>query len=627
VLTAARVPRPSKPFLARLRIAAHKVIDAHRAASRNRVRARRRRPDSTEVADGPEQRALRVELSARWVAARAAPDKQRRSSCSVVVASRPRDREAVGSTPGAVRSPSTGLARLRKTAGGNNLHRDHTPTPASPRTVHAAYGRPPANGHTATATARRAAPAGERRRAPPALHPGPPRGDDADDTPTWSPSRRRRADQRARAAPRCRTPSGRRRRPVAVEGPPGPGRRDVADTVAPTHDDRLVAMLAACAPRSTPTIRAVDLDRAVATVVAGCGRRARSASRRGGVGGAGIGRRSRGPRAASGGPITCPARRRGRDRRGRLRVGLGSQDAVRRPAVAVSRRWSTPSGRVGQARARSRPGWRRCAPRCSNGELGDGAARSPAIRAQIPVVRRRRDCRCCTRREFLAAKLPTPAREPADLSTPPSSNPAAVHRRPVRPGRSRARRPSSPAVPANPAAARPWRGPGRPVRGRPGSPVDPSTAKPVRRSRGRRPGVDRARRTRPRSRSSPRPAPGRRGPGGSDRRAGSRRPTPPAGEPGARGRPDVGTTTTGTTTTGTTTTDTTAASGSAGADVRGARDVGARTVEPAPVEPHRRDGPLPWEGRRRRAHRPRRVAPRARAAGSTRRATIGSERP
>ena len=53
-----------KPFLAFVYgIAAHKVIDAHRAASRNRSEPVADVPDATEVADGPEQRALRVELS------------------------------------------------------------------------------------------------------------------------------------------------------------------------------------------------------------------------------------------------------------------------------------------------------------------------------------------------------------------------------------------------------------------------------------------------------------------------------------------------------------------------------------------------------------------------------------
>src|ERR687894_3289316 len=53
-----------RPFLAFVYgIAAHKVVDAHRAAIRNRAEPVAVVPDSVESADGPEARALRVELS------------------------------------------------------------------------------------------------------------------------------------------------------------------------------------------------------------------------------------------------------------------------------------------------------------------------------------------------------------------------------------------------------------------------------------------------------------------------------------------------------------------------------------------------------------------------------------
>ena len=53
-----------RPFLAFVYgIASHKVIDAHRAATRNRAEPVADVPDAIEVADGPEQRALRVELT------------------------------------------------------------------------------------------------------------------------------------------------------------------------------------------------------------------------------------------------------------------------------------------------------------------------------------------------------------------------------------------------------------------------------------------------------------------------------------------------------------------------------------------------------------------------------------
>ena len=51
-----------RPFLAFVYgIAAHKVIDAHRAAGRNKSEPVPDVPDSAEVADGPEQRALQFE--------------------------------------------------------------------------------------------------------------------------------------------------------------------------------------------------------------------------------------------------------------------------------------------------------------------------------------------------------------------------------------------------------------------------------------------------------------------------------------------------------------------------------------------------------------------------------------
>ena len=60
-----------RPFLAFVYgIASHKVIDAHRAATRNRAEPVADVPDAIEVADGPEQRALRVELFGEGSASR-----------------------------------------------------------------------------------------------------------------------------------------------------------------------------------------------------------------------------------------------------------------------------------------------------------------------------------------------------------------------------------------------------------------------------------------------------------------------------------------------------------------------------------------------------------------------------
>jgi RNA polymerase sigma-70 factor (ECF subfamily) len=109
-----------KPFLAFVYgIAAHKVIDAHRASSRNRSEPVADVPDAMEVSDGPEQRALRLELSGEMgQLLDQLPDKQREILVLRVVVglSAEETAEAVGSTPGAVRvAQHRALARLRKT--------------------------------------------------------------------------------------------------------------------------------------------------------------------------------------------------------------------------------------------------------------------------------------------------------------------------------------------------------------------------------------------------------------------------------------------------------------------------------------------------------------------------------
>lgn len=108
-----------RPFLAFVYgIASHKVIDAHRASTRNRSESVADVPDSTENADGPEQRALRVELShemARLLDT--LPDKQREILILRVIVglSAEETADAVGSTPGAVRvAQHRALARLRR---------------------------------------------------------------------------------------------------------------------------------------------------------------------------------------------------------------------------------------------------------------------------------------------------------------------------------------------------------------------------------------------------------------------------------------------------------------------------------------------------------------------------------
>jgi RNA polymerase sigma-70 factor (ECF subfamily) len=109
-----------RPFLAFVYgIAAHKVADAHRAAGRNRSEPVADVPDGPEMEAGPEQRALRGELTRQMNdLLQVLPDKQREIVVLRVVVglSAEETAEAVGSTPGAVRvAQHRALARLRKT--------------------------------------------------------------------------------------------------------------------------------------------------------------------------------------------------------------------------------------------------------------------------------------------------------------------------------------------------------------------------------------------------------------------------------------------------------------------------------------------------------------------------------
>ena len=107
-----------RPFLAFVYgIASHKVIDAHRAATRNRSEPVSDVPDRVESGDGPEQHTLRVELSEEMGRLlEKLPEKQREILVLRVVVglSAEETAEAVGSTPGAVRvAQHRALARLR----------------------------------------------------------------------------------------------------------------------------------------------------------------------------------------------------------------------------------------------------------------------------------------------------------------------------------------------------------------------------------------------------------------------------------------------------------------------------------------------------------------------------------
>lgn len=108
-----------RPFLAFVYgIAAHKVADAHRAAARNRAEPVAEVPDEPELDAGPEQQAIRGELTTRMASLlQVLPAKQREILVLRVVVglSAEETADAVGSTPGAVRvTQHRALARLRR---------------------------------------------------------------------------------------------------------------------------------------------------------------------------------------------------------------------------------------------------------------------------------------------------------------------------------------------------------------------------------------------------------------------------------------------------------------------------------------------------------------------------------
>lgn len=108
-----------RPFLAFVYgIAAHKVADAHRAALRNRADPVPEVPDGPDEQVGPEQSALRLELSHKMgELLRLLPDKQREILVLRVVVGLSADQTAVAvdSSPGAVRvAQHRALARLRR---------------------------------------------------------------------------------------------------------------------------------------------------------------------------------------------------------------------------------------------------------------------------------------------------------------------------------------------------------------------------------------------------------------------------------------------------------------------------------------------------------------------------------
>ena len=120
VLTGLPRYRLGTPFLAFVYgIAAHKVIDAHRAVARQSWESDAEIPDRADTTEGPEQRALRAELSGELRRMLDdLPDAQREILVLRVGLglSSAETAAMIGSTPGAVRlAQFRGLARLRLT--------------------------------------------------------------------------------------------------------------------------------------------------------------------------------------------------------------------------------------------------------------------------------------------------------------------------------------------------------------------------------------------------------------------------------------------------------------------------------------------------------------------------------
>lgn len=108
-----------RPFMAFVYgIAAHKVIDAHRAVTRARTDPVEVVPDRIETDAGPEQQAMRGELSGQLrLLLEELPEKQREILVLRIVVGLSAEETAqiVGATPGAVRvAQHRALARLRK---------------------------------------------------------------------------------------------------------------------------------------------------------------------------------------------------------------------------------------------------------------------------------------------------------------------------------------------------------------------------------------------------------------------------------------------------------------------------------------------------------------------------------
>jgi hypothetical protein len=203
---------------------------------------------------------------------------------------------------------------------------------------------------------------------------------------------------------------------------PFPGGRDIGrditgrDPGGSARDDRLVAMLAAWRAEidAEPIPELVDLDAAVAAVVAGVQAQESTARRRR------SGRlRHLAPLAAAAAIIVATV----------TGVGLGSQDAVPGDTLWPIQKVVNPERAESvEAKVEVESRLEEVRAALQTGDTATAAQLLEAIRTQIPAVRGEEgQPQLEQEQKFLAAKLAdTPPNTPADLSTPPKSNPAAL---------------------------------------------------------------------------------------------------------------------------------------------------------------------------------------------------------
>jgi hypothetical protein len=182
------------------------------------------------------------------------------------------------------------------------------------------------------------------------------------------------------------------------------------------RDDRLVEMLAAWRAEidADPIPELVDLDAAVAAVMAGVQADDELASRRRRSGRM----RHLAPLAAAAAIIVATVGG----------VGLGSQNAVPGDTLwAIQKVVNPERAESVEAKVEVETRLQKVRAALAKGDTTTAAQELEAIRTQIPAVRGEEGQPQLTQeQEFLAAKLAdTPPGTPADLATPPTSNPAA----------------------------------------------------------------------------------------------------------------------------------------------------------------------------------------------------------